>query len=113
MLRGLSVFLFDVFNNLNLLEVASKVGILKMSLCEIPHLVFTRGRASIVLAFKAAQPVSLPYAFRIAVKLAVVVMDDLVIVSGAAIHTRPLPLACVVLIGPNLLASLPLTLMDV
>ena len=35
----------------DLLGVASKVGILKMSLCVIPHLVFTRGRASIVLAF--------------------------------------------------------------
>ena len=33
-----------------LLEVVSKVGILKMSLCGNPHLVITRGRASIVLA---------------------------------------------------------------
>ena len=39
---------------LDLLGVASKVGILKMSLCDIPHLlVFTRGRASIVLAFSS------------------------------------------------------------
>ena len=28
-------------------------------------------------------------------------MDGPVIVSGAAIHTRPPPLACVVLIGPG------------
>ena len=33
---------------LDLLGVASNVGIMKMSLCGIPHLVFTRGRASIV-----------------------------------------------------------------
>ena len=101
---------------LRLLEVASKVGILKMSLCGIHHLVFTRGRASIVLAFSsflAAQPVSFPYAFHIAVKLAGVVKDNPVIVSGAAIHMRPLPLACVVLIGPGPLASIPLTLMAV
>ena len=88
-----------------------------MSLCGIPHLVFTRGRASIVLAFsswtKAAQPVSFPYAFHIVVKLAVVVMDDLIIVSGAAIYSRPLPLTCVVLIDTSLLAPLPLTLMAV
>ena len=31
-------------------EEASKVGTLKMSLCGIPHPVFTRGRASMVLA---------------------------------------------------------------
>ena len=37
----------------DLLGVASNVGIMKMSLCEIPHLVFTRGRASIVLAFSS------------------------------------------------------------
>ena len=50
----LSVFVFDVlFLIFNLLEVASKVGIMKMSLCGIPHLVFTRGRASIVLAFSS------------------------------------------------------------
>ena len=108
----------------DLLGVASNVGIMKMSLCGIPHLVFTRGRASIVLAFsnwcictttgtKAAQQVSLPYAFRIAVKLEGVVMDGPVIVSGAAMHTRPLPLACVVLIGPGPSASIPLTLMAV
>ena len=35
----------------DLLGVASNVGIMKMSLYGIPHLVFTRGRASIVLAF--------------------------------------------------------------
>ena len=62
---------------------------------------------------KAAQQVSFPYAFRIAARLAGVVMDDPVIVSGAAIQTRPLPLACVVLIGLGPLASIPLTLMAV
>ena len=36
-----------------LLGVASNVGIMKMSFCGIPHLVFTRGRASIVLAFSS------------------------------------------------------------
>ena len=34
----------------HLLEKSPKVGILEISLCGIPHLVFTRGRASIVLA---------------------------------------------------------------
>ena len=62
---------------------------------------------------KAAQQVSFPYAFRIAARLAVVVMDDPVTVSGAAIQMRPLPLACVVLIGLGPLASIPLTLMAV
>ena len=45
--------------------------------------------------------------------LAGVAMGDPVIVSGAAIQTRPLPLACVVLIGLGPLASIPLTLMAV
>ena len=38
---------------LDLLGVASNVGIMEMSLCRIPHLVFTRGRASIVLTFSS------------------------------------------------------------
>ena len=41
---------FCSFCCFNLPEEATEVGTLEMSLCGIPHLVFTRGRASIVLA---------------------------------------------------------------
>ena len=63
-----------------------------------------------IIYFYVASP---SIAFRIAARPAGVVADDPVIVSGAAIHTRPLPLACVVLICPDPLASIPLTLMAV
>ena len=88
----------------DLLGVSSIVGILKMSLCGIHRPVFTRGRASIVLTrsswcnytttgTKAAQQVSLPYAFR-SPQPTGEVEDHLSIFSGVSIHTRPRLLAC-------------------